>query len=85
RLVDLPEQARRVILFCDAYGLERRDSLLLNVEHRLQAMCSLLISRARSGDIAFKKMVEEGHLAHYERELAALRHHREELERLIAV
>lgn len=72
-LADLAQQSRRLQLFCTAYGLDAPQGLLDMVARRIQAMCDLLAQRAAAGDPAFRKMVDEGHLAHYQRELVAFR------------
>jgi len=70
----------RLRLFCDAYGLNNRDELLPMVERRLEALCEILVTGAAEGKPAYRKMVEEGHLAHYRREIEDLRLHRRALE-----
>ena len=69
------ERARRLRLFCDAYGLERPTDLVPTVERRLHALCATLIERAASGDLAYRRMIDGGHLDHYRREIRFLRHH----------
>jgi hypothetical protein len=68
------ERARRVRLLQDAYGLSM-DALLPTVEHRLDAVCDLLVARAEAGDEAYRRLVAEGHLDHYRREVAFVRRH----------
>lgn len=53
------------------------------VEERLQFLCIWLFDHAAAGDAAYQKMVAEGHLAHYQREVAALQGQRPRLERNI--
>lgn len=78
-LTDPGRQARRLQLFCDAYQIETGEVLAM-VEPRLQAMCTTLIERAGKGNMAFQKMIEEGHLDHYRRELADLQVYGPQLE-----
>ena len=68
-LTDPGRQTRRLRLFCDTYGIEI-DEVLAMVGPRLQAMCRTLVERAGKGDVAFQRMIEEGHLEHYRQELA---------------
>lgn len=42
---------------------------------RINFMCTTLSERATSGDPAFIRLVEEGHLAHYKKELNFLEKH----------
>lgn len=83
-LSDLAWQSRRLPLFCTAYGLPNPSGLLTMVAHRIQAMCDLLANRAAAGEPAFQKMVDEGHLAYYQRELAAFRAQEPALARLLS-
>jgi hypothetical protein len=75
-LADPPEQSRRLRLFCDTYGLADRAEVLPMVAQRIQWLCDYLIAGAARGEPAIQKMVAEGHLAHYQRELAAFATHR---------
>ena len=82
-LSDLAWQSRRLPLFCAAYGLPDPPGLLEMVAQRIQTMCALLADRAAAGDQAFRKMVDEGHLAYYQRELAAFHAQQPTLARLL--
>jgi hypothetical protein len=77
-LTDPGRQARRLRLFCDAYQVATSEVLAM-VGPRLQAMCRTLVERAGKGDVAFQKMIEEGHLDYYRRELADLEVYRSQL------
>lgn len=78
-LTDPGKQARRLRLFCDTYRIGIGEVLAM-VEPRLQAMCRTLVERAGKGDVAFQKMIEEGHLAHYRQELDELQVYHPQLE-----
>lgn len=86
RLADVTEQSRRLRLFCDAYGLEQdgRNELLDMVNGRLEFLCTYLMSGALNGNAACQKMVDEGHLAMYQRELEAFQLHRSALEETLS-
>lgn len=73
-------QARRLRLFCETYGSMLPEQVLEIVEDRVQSLCATLIERAGAGDYAYQRMIDEGHLAHYQREVKALRLHRADLE-----
>jgi hypothetical protein len=66
---------RRLRLLSDSYGLERAGDLMLVVERRLQAMCETLVDRAAQGDAVYQHLIDEGHLAHYQAEVAFVRQH----------
>lgn len=68
------ERARRVRLLLDAYGLPL-DNFLPTVECRLRTVCDFLVTRAEAGDTAYQRLVAEGHLDHYRREVAFIRRH----------
>jgi Ser/Thr protein kinase RdoA (MazF antagonist) len=71
------ERARRLRLLAAAYGMPT-DDLLATVERRLDAVCQLLMARADAGDEAYRRLVAEGHLDHYRREVAFVRRHASE-------
>ena|GEM_PF-4096954 len=53
------------------------------VEHRLQAMCNWLSEGTAAGDLARQRLVNEGHLDYYRREIAAFQKHRPLLQRIL--
>lgn len=69
------DRCRRISLFFEAYGLPVPQDLQSWVIRRLQAMCETLRRGAAEGQMAFVTMVEEGHLAHYERETQFVSNH----------
>lgn len=71
------ERGRRLQLLKSAYGLPLED-LLPTVARRLEALCELLIARAEAGDDAYRRLIAEGHLDHYRREVAFVRRHASE-------
>lgn len=83
-LDDLAQTSRRVRLFCDAYGWNDSSLLLDMLEARLVEMCHRLSAGAARGDAVFLRMVEEGHLASYERALATFRQRRQALAQQLA-
>ncbi|MGV2965361.1 aminoglycoside phosphotransferase family protein [Paenibacillus sp. FSL H8-0317] len=68
----------RITLFMSKYGLSVPTDLKEWVISRIRFMCKTLSDRAAAGEHAFMKMVEEGHLAHYEKELVFLEKHFED-------
>jgi len=64
------EQARRMRLFCDAYGLEDRSTLFETVKTRIQSMVDFLIEGQALGDARRIANIEAGHLAVYQHDLA---------------
>lgn len=82
--LELQEQGRRLRLFCDAYGLEDRATLVETIERRVAAVATLLVERAAAGDAAFQRHVAEGHVAGYEADVAFLRQHRKALQGAIS-
>ncbi len=69
---------KRIQLFFEAYGLDVPVGLKNWVISRIKFMCTTLSERAASGDPAFIKLVEEGHLAHYKKEIEFLEKHFDE-------
>ena len=80
-LADVEASSRRLHLFCEAYGTEPDQELLDTIEARLAFLCNWLSRHADAGDAAYQKMVKEGHLARYQREIAAFQQQRFRIER----
>ena len=80
------EQARRLVLFADAYGLtdEDRDALLDTVVARLHHLVAFMREQAAAGHPAFSQHVAEGHDGYYLRNVDHLRRHRTVLEAVLA-
>jgi hypothetical protein len=72
-LADPATQARRLRRFCAAYGEVDPLDLLPWIDRRIARMAETIRTQAAAGNAAFQRQIEEGHLAHYERELAAFR------------
>ena len=82
-LINPAQQGRRLKLFCSAYGLAQPRAVLNMLESRLQAMCTTIIESAAAGNASFQRMLVEGHLQHYQREIEALHRYRGALERTL--
>ncbi|WP_027953916.1 phosphotransferase [Halobacillus kuroshimensis] len=62
---------QRIELFFNAYHLEKLDKDLMKlVVLRLQALCETMTRKASEGDRAFQGMIKEGHLDHYQKDIA---------------
>lgn len=72
------ERRRRIYLFFESYGTPIPNELQQWIIKRLTTLCDTLRNGAASGNLAFKKMVDEGHLAHYEREIQFVTDHFDE-------
>ncbi|GIG64714.1 phosphotransferase enzyme family protein [Phytomonospora endophytica] len=70
------EQARRLRVFADAYGLtgHDRDILVRTAITRLDALVSWMHARAAEGDAAFASHIADGHDALYRRDIDYLAH-----------
>ena len=75
------EQARRMRLFCDAYGLEDRRGLLDLIERRQHVLYNSVVAWAAAGDPAFAAMCRDGHTKGILGDLAYVRRYRAEFER----
>lgn len=69
---------QRVKLFFDSYSEEAEEDYLEMVLLRVEGLCKTIIRKAREGDIAFQKMIDEGHLEHYQNDIKFIREHRKE-------
>jgi thiamine kinase-like enzyme len=69
---------RRVQLFFEAYGMDFEEDIVGMVLLRLEGICKTIKRKAEEGDAAFQKMLDEGHVEHYEKDIAFVREHGEE-------
>jgi hypothetical protein len=74
-LQDVPVQARRLQIFCDAYGLGAadREILLTTVSRRVAALRDLIVSEAARENPVFAAHLADGHVKEYDADLAYLR------------
>lgn len=56
-------------LFFEAYGEIDKENYLEMVVLRLEGLCKTILRKANEGDLAFQKMVAEGHVEHYQNEV----------------
>ncbi len=68
----------RIRLFFDSYGKEINEDFLDIVILRLEGLCKTINRKAIEGDAAFQKMVDEGHLEHYQKDIKFIRVHGKE-------
>lgn len=67
---------KRVSLFLEAYGWRQADVDLFDMlQRRIEALGLLMKRKAAEGDVAFQKMIDEGHYDHYQEELRFIRTH----------
>jgi aminoglycoside phosphotransferase (APT) family kinase protein len=66
------EQARRLRLFCDAYGLPDRSQVMTTLIQRVQFMADMLLTGAAQGDTRMQANIAAGHLAIYQTDVAYL-------------
>ena len=78
------DQCRRARLFCDAYGLEDRSSLVSVIEARVASMAQFLIDGAAAGDGRMQANIDAGHLRVYQTDCAWLETHQEQMRAAIA-
>jgi hypothetical protein len=83
RLFDVNERARRLGLFCDAYGLEDRAQLIATMRLRLGYVARFIEEQAHAGDPGFVRLVGWDTPAKMADDIAFLDTHRAALERAL--
>ncbi|EEM97646.1 Trifolitoxin immunity domain protein [Bacillus thuringiensis IBL 200] len=68
----------RVKLFVQSYGKNMDEDYLGMVLLRLEGLCTYMKRKAQEGDLNFQRMIDEGHLEHYEKDMKFIRNHRAE-------
>lgn len=66
---------QRAALFFESYGEEMPQNVFEVVLLRLKGLCKTIERKAEEGDSAFQKMIDEGHLTHYEKDIMFIREH----------
>ncbi|MGE8081829.1 phosphotransferase [Peribacillus loiseleuriae] len=78
-LKDADRIKQRVKLFFESYGIKGMEKGFLEmVLLRVEGLCKTMQRKAEEGDLAFQKMIDEGHLEHYQKELQFIRKHGKE-------
>jgi len=83
KLFSLAERARRLRLFCDAYGLEDRSELLATIRLRNDHVARFIEARARAGEPGFVTLARWDTPAKMDDDLAWLDQHRSTFERAL--
>lgn len=60
---------KRVRLFFESYGEEFTETYIEMVLLRLEGLCKTITRSASEGNLAFQKMIDEGHLEHYQNDI----------------
>ena len=75
-LKDAERIKQRVKLFFDSYGMKKKKKGFLEmVLLRVEGLCKIIQRKAKEGDMAFQKMIEERHYYHYQEELQFICEH----------
>ncbi|TRZ39694.1 aminoglycoside phosphotransferase [Niallia circulans] len=70
---------QRVKFFFECYGMQTLEKDFLDmVILRVEGLCKYMIKRAGEGDVAFQKMLDEGHLEHYQKDIRFINKHGKE-------
>ncbi|MEK3983325.1 aminoglycoside phosphotransferase family protein [Paenibacillus sp. FSL K6-3166] len=64
---------QRVKLFFESYGEGIEEDYLAMVLLRLEGLCKTIKRKASEGDSAFQKMIDDGHLEHYQNDIKFIR------------
>ncbi len=64
---------QRITMFFESYGEEKVEDYLEWVIKRIEGLCKTINRKANEGDLAFQKMIDEGHLEHYEKDITFIR------------
>jgi len=84
KLFSTAEQARRLRIFCDAYGLETRSGVLSTMRVRIDYVARFIEARGRSGEVGFTKLISWDTPAKMDNDIAYLDEHRSTFERALS-
>lgn len=83
KLFSTAEQARRLRVFCDAYGLKNRSGVLSTMRVRIDHVSRFIEAQARAGDPGFAQLVRWNTPALMDNDIAYLDEHRVTFERAL--
>ncbi|MDZ5472255.1 phosphotransferase [Bacillus sp. 31A1R] len=69
---------QRIRLFFESYGEGLDGDFLEMVLLRLEGLCQTIKRKAKEGNSAFQRMIDEGHLEHYQKDILFIRKHGKE-------
>ncbi|SDN65591.1 aminoglycoside phosphotransferase family protein [Alkalicoccus daliensis] len=73
---DAAKRKQRIKLFFAAYGEPSLKAKgLETVVQRLKGLCMYMERKSQEGDSAFRKMIEEGHYEHYQKDIEFIQQH----------
>lgn len=84
KLFSLADRARRLRLFCDAYGLDDRSELLTTIRLRTKYVARFIEVRARAGEPGFTLLMEWDTPAKMDNDVAYLEKHWSTFERALS-
>jgi Ser/Thr protein kinase RdoA (MazF antagonist) len=82
-LFDLTQRARRLALFCDAYGVDDRAAVIPTMLTRIRFIAKFVEGQARAGDPGFRTLVRMDVPARMADDAALLEKHRTTFERAL--
>ncbi|XQY93759.1 phosphotransferase [Metabacillus sp. HB246100] len=65
----------KIRLFFQVYGMTMPDDFKDMILLRLKGLCTTISRKAHEGDQAFQKMISEGHIEHYQKDIAFIQNH----------
>ena len=83
KLVDVAQRARRLGLFCDAYGVEDRAAVIPTMLTRIRFIGRFVEEQARAGDAGFRTLIRMDVPARMAEDAGRLEEHRTTFERAL--
>ncbi|WP_442600468.1 aminoglycoside phosphotransferase family protein [Paenibacillus sp. KN14-4R] len=77
-LLHAESRKERVKLFFESYGEKIPKDYIEMVLLRIEGLCNTITRKASEGHHAFQKMIDEGHLEHYQKDIKFIREHANE-------
>ncbi|KIL45474.1 phosphotransferase enzyme family protein [Jeotgalibacillus soli] len=77
-LQDANRIKQRIRKFFESYSVGMNEEYLEMVLLRLEGLCKTIKRKAREGDVSFQKMIDEGHVEHYQNDIKFIREYGKE-------
>lgn len=72
------EKKNRVKIFLKSYGVDLNDDIFELLQLRLNTLCKTIEQEACNGNLAYKKMIKDGHVEHYKKDIQFIQKYKQD-------
>lgn len=72
------EKKNRVKIFLKSYGVDLNDDIFELLQLRLNTLCKTIEREACNGNLAYQKMIKDGHVEHYKKDIQFIQKYKQD-------